>query len=56
MVPHGFLSRGTPEEQSKTHPKARYICACHTLAYRMLVVRDGVEAGDFAFLNDNPLP
>ena len=33
-----------------------FVSACHNIAYRMLVKRDGVKEGDFIFVNDEPLP
>jgi hypothetical protein len=33
-----------------------FVSACHNIAYRLLVKRDGIRAGDFVFVNDEPLP
>jgi DNA-binding MltR family transcriptional regulator len=33
-----------------------FASACHNIAYRMLVKREGPRAGDFVFDNDEPLP
>jgi hypothetical protein len=37
-------------------PWTLFVSACHNIAYRMLVKRDGIRAGDFVFVNDEPLP
>jgi len=33
-----------------------FVSACHNIAYRMLVKREGPKEGDFVFINDEPLP
>ncbi len=33
-----------------------FVSACHNIAYRMLVKREGPREGDFVFCNDEPLP
>jgi hypothetical protein len=33
-----------------------FVSACHNIAYRMLVKRDGIREGDFIFVDDEPLP
>jgi hypothetical protein len=33
-----------------------FVSACHNIAYRMLVNREGPREGDFVFDNDDPLP
>lgn len=33
-----------------------FVSACHNIAYRMLVKREGPREGDFVFVNDEPLP
>lgn len=59
-IPHGYLNRVPHEElaaaSDKSHPKTRFISACHNVAYRMLVAREGPKAGDFVFVDDNPVP
>jgi hypothetical protein len=41
---------------SKSESWLLFVSACHNLAYRMLVKREGPKEGDFVFLNDEPLP
>jgi hypothetical protein len=46
-IPQSTLHRSHPQSASdNTHPRTRYIMACHALAYRMLVRRDGIKPGD----------
>jgi DNA-binding MltR family transcriptional regulator len=33
-----------------------FVSACHNIAYRMVVKREGPREGDFVFVNDEPLP
>jgi hypothetical protein len=59
-VPNGYIRRIPQEEQKaaldSSHPKTRFVSACHNLAYRMIVARDGPKEGDTVFRGDNPLP
>jgi len=49
-----FKSRIGAEAKSKSW--MLFVSACHNIAYRMLVKREGPKEGDFAFINDEPLP
>ena len=42
--------------ESKSNSWMLFVSACHNIAYRMLVKRDGPKAGDFVFVDDEPLP
>jgi hypothetical protein len=59
-IPFGYLQRVSSDELEAAsdinHPRTRYITTCHQLSYRMQVKRDGPQAGDIAFPNDEPLP
>jgi hypothetical protein len=60
IVPHGYHSR-IPHEQlkealDKSNPKTRFITACHSISYRLIVAIKGPREGDLAFPNDEPLP
>jgi hypothetical protein len=56
-IPHMYLHR-IPDlnRDDISDPKTRFISACHSLSYRMLVKRDGPKAGDYVFPNDDPVP
>jgi len=49
-----FKSRIGAEAKSKSW--MLFVSACHNIAYRMLVKREGPKEGDFVFINDEPLP
>jgi hypothetical protein len=56
-IPHMYLHRIPDRNRDDiADPKTRFISACHSLSYRMLVKRDGPKAGDYAFPNDDPVP
>jgi len=59
-IPQGYLQRVDRTRYEEfadiTHPKTRFISACHSISYRMLVAKDGPQAWDIAFPNDEPLP
>ena len=60
LTPYGPLHRAPESELAvltdKTQPKTRFICACHTISYRMIAAKDYPQAGDTVFPNDEPLP
>ena len=60
QLPIGYLDRVSHGELNEhtgmTNPKARFVASCHSISYRMLVKRDGPQAGDFVFAHDEPLP
>jgi hypothetical protein len=59
-IPHGYLNRVRHEDLKAAvdikDPKTRFVAACHTISYRMLVKKDGPKPGDWAFPNDEPVP
>jgi len=57
--PFGYLGRDIDETKVDgkfTHPRTRFISACHSISYRIFVKRDGPQPGDFAFTKNEPLP
>ncbi len=59
-IPFGLLNKvsenALKDAIDKSHPKTRFICACHTISHRMHVARNYPQAGDFAYQNNEPLP
>jgi hypothetical protein len=59
-IPHGYIRRGQiggfEAITDLANPKTRFITACHSLSYRILVKKGGFQAGDFVFPDDEPLP
>jgi hypothetical protein len=43
-------------DQDISNPRTRFIATCHNVSYRLIVKRDGPEAGDYIFPNDDPVP
>lgn len=59
-IPHGYVRRaaacGKQEEASDINdPKTRFVATCHSIAYRMIVAKEGPRAGDIVFPGD-PVP
>lgn len=52
LIPHGYLSRVADDELAtatdRTAPKTRFILACHSLSYRMILETHGPREGDMA--------
>jgi hypothetical protein len=42
--------------ESKSNSWMLFVSACHNIAFRIFVKRDGPKAGDFVYVNDDPLP
>jgi hypothetical protein len=42
--------------ESKSESRILFVSACHNIACRMLVKREGPKEGDFVFIDDEPLP
>ncbi len=54
VVPADYKRSGHPTDP--THPKVRFVCACHDLSYRLTTAPFYPREGDTAFPNDDPLP
>jgi len=58
--PASFLIRerqnGMDWSLDETHPRTRFISACHSIAFRLKVGTVGVGPGDVVYTNDDPLP
>lgn len=56
----GYLTRvagiDADAARNRNHPKTRFLATCNEIGYRMNVARNGFQAGDRVFTEDNPVP